>query len=291
MSKFDLSSVVDKIQKKFEKKNPKKAKKIGIGNNLSKLTEKDYIIMPEWWQKATGTLGIPFGRIVTLAGREDSGKTSAAIQAMKAAQAQNVIIIYVETENKTTEDDLLAWGVDPQQIIIIKETVAEDAFELLFEAWDSVKEKYPEASLLVIIDSIGNVISKRDKDIDLSSESSQPGGKGKINRVAISKMIAKRDEDNVAILLISYTYANTGAPGRTTAGGDALKLFSSLMYQTSRMGWAEKTVKGVKVRVGAKVKWVLTKNHINKSNPGPKEVALLINKDGVSCMGDEEGEE
>lgn len=285
MSKFNMTELVSDIKKQF-KDNPKLAKRIGVGSNLSKLEDKDFIIMPEWWHKVTGVPGLPFGKLVMIAGDSDSGKTSAAIEAMKAAQAQEVGIIYVETEGKTTERDLISWGVDPNGILLVQSSIAEEAFELLFKAWDTFKAKYPTSHLLIVFDSIGNVVSQRDAEIDIMEQNSSPGGKGKINRLAINKMISKRDEDQAAILIINYTYDNIGSPGKTNAGGKAVNFFSSLTFQTSRKGWYEKTVLGQKVRAGADVTWKLFKNHLDKSGLNQKEFTLRITSEGIKVLGD-----
>ena len=284
--KFDMDGLAANVRKQF-KDSPKMAKRIGVGSNLSKLTDADYIILPDWWKACTGVPGLPFGKLVMIAGDSDSGKTSAAIEAMKAAQAQDVGVIYVETESKTTENDLRAWGVDPSGILLVQSTIAEEAFELLFAAWDGFKEKYPSSKLLIVFDSIGNVVSQRDSEIDLTEQNSQPGGKGKINRLAINKMISKRDEDNAAILIINYTYDNMGSPGKTNAGGKAVNFFSSLTFQTSRKGWYEKTVKNEKVRAGADVVWKLFKNHLAKSALNKKEFTLRITSKGIQIVGAE----
>jgi len=286
MSKFNMSELVGDIRKQF-KDNPKLAKRIGVGSNLSKLEDKDFIVMPPWWEACTGVKGLPFGKLVMIAGDSDSGKTSAAIEAMKAAQKQNVGIIYVETEGKTTESDLVKWGVDPSGILLVQSSIAEEAFELMFAAWDGFKKNYPGEKLLVVFDSIGNVVSQRDSEIDLMEQDSKPGGKGKINRLAINKMIAKRDEDQAAILIINYTYDNIGSPGKTNAGGKAVNFFSSLTFQTSRKGWYEKTVQSQKVRVGADVTWKLFKNHLDRSGVKKKEFTLRITSDGINIVGEE----
>jgi len=265
MSKVDISKVVANVQKLYAK-DSKKADKIGVGNNLRGLEDKDFIIMPEWWQQGTNTKGIPFGKLVMVAGDSDSGKTSCAVAAMKAAQSQDVNVIYVETEGKTTTQDLTAWGVDASQIMLVQSSVAEEAFELLFKLWDGFFAVAPEGKLLVVFDSLGNVVSKRDAQIDLTSENQKPGGKGQINRLGLNKLISKRDEHDVAVLMINYTYDNIGSPGKTNAGGKAVNFFSCLTYQTSRKQWLERTVKGEKQRIGAKVTWKLFKNHLDKSN-------------------------
>lgn len=283
MSKFDMSTLAADIRKNF-KDNPKLAKRIGVGSNLSKLEDKDFIILPEWWETCTGVKGLPLGKLVMIAGDSDSGKTSMAIEAMKAAQAQDVGVIYVETEGKTTEADLTGWGVDPTSILLIQSTIAEEAFELLFSAWDGFREKYPVAKLLVVFDSIGNVVSQRDSEIDLMEQDSKPGGHGKINRLAISKMISRRDAQETSILILNRTYDNIGSVGKTNAGGKAVNFFSSLTFQTSRRAWVEKTVAGQKVRIGADVTWKLWKNHLDRSGMNKKEFTLRISSDGIRVL-------
>lgn len=283
MSKFNMGTLASDIRKQF-KDNPKLAKRIGVGSNLSKLTDADFVIMPPWWKQVTGVAGIPFGKLVMIAGDSDSGKTSAAIEAMKAAQQQEVGIIYVETEGKTTEADLKNWGVDPDGLLLVQSSIAEEAFELLFAAWDGFKQRYPGAKLLIVFDSIGNVVSQRDSEISLTEQDSKPGGKGKINRLAINKMVARKDEDQAAILVINYTYDNIGSPGKTNAGGKAVNFFSSLTFQTSRKGWHEAQVNGVKVRKGADVTWKLFKNHLDKGGANQKEFTLRITSEGIKVL-------
>ena len=273
--KFDMGGLADSIRKEF-KDRPALAKRIGVGSNLSKLGEKDFLTLPPWWLQATGVPGLPYGKIVLIAGDSDSGKTSAAIEAMKAAQSQDVGVIYVETENKTTEKDLTSWGVDPSGMLLVQSAIAEEAFELMFAAWDQFREKYPTEKLLVVFDSIGNVVSQRDAEIDLIEQSSKPGGKGQINRLGLNKVVAKISQGPTAFLACSYTYDNIGSPGKTNSGGKAVNFFSALTFQTTRKGWVERQVKGEKVRIGADVKWVCFKNHLDRSGQHKKDFIFLF---------------
>lgn len=288
MAKLDLSTIIDDVKKGFKGKEHIADK---VGTDLKPLDEKDFIKLGEWWTEPTKLPGIPFGRLTTVAGGSDSGKTSLAIQTIKAALEQECGVIYCETENKTTNQDFIDWGVDPTQIILIRSNIAEEVYELVFSAWDKFKTKYPDTNLLVVVDSIGNLISLRDKDLDMLEQSAQPGGKGKANRLGLSKAVAKMSEDNTAFLLISYTYENMGSPGSTTAGGKALHLFSSLMFQTQRKGWLERTVKGEKVRFGAQVNFTLQKNHLNKSDMGEKKITFNITKDGIEYVNKDKDDE
>jgi RecA/RadA recombinase len=251
-----------------------------------------YIEMPSWWVEGTKTRGLPFRKIVMIAGDSDSGKTSASIEAIKAAQKQDVTILYVETEGKTTRKDFTDWGVDPKKkLFILQESIAEKVYDDTLGFLDDRLTKNPKEEILVIIDSIGNVISKHDTERVLAESSQRPGGKGKTNREGLNMLIAKRALHDIAVLIVNYTYANIGSPGKTNAGGKAVNFFSSLTYQTSRKSWIEKTVKGEKVRVGARVQWTLFKNHLDRSNPGPKSIELDITSAGISLVGSSNDDE
>ena len=281
--KFDLAKVVADTQKLYKKDDSTGS--FGVGDNLRSMADGNFLVMPEWWQKATNTKGLPFGGYVMIAGDSDSGKTSGAIVAMKAAQDQGVAVIYVETEGKTSTQDLLNWGVDPSQIMLVKAGIAEEAFDKLFKLWDNFVKSYPDDKLLVVFDSIGNVVSRHDMELDMMNTNSKPGGKGKTNRAGINALIVRAKTGNATAYILNYTYDNLGSPGKTNAGGKSLNFYSSLTYQTTRKGWLEKTEKGQKVRTGAKVQWKLFKNHIDKQNPGPKVVELDITAEGITIAG------
>ena len=291
MAKFDIGSIVDEVKSSF--KDEKISRKIGLGTNLPTLTEDDYIKMPEWWQKSTNTLGLPYGRLVMIAGGSDSGKTVCCIQAIKSALEQGAAVIYCDTELKTSAKDMETWGVDASQVMIVQTAVSEELYEYLFTLWDKFKDKYPDTPLLVIIDSLGNMISLRDSEIDLTEQSSQPGGKGKINRLGLSKIVSRMHSDSkISVLLVSYTYDQIGmGHGKVNAGGKSLDFYSSLTYQTTRKGWIEKTVKGERVRTGAEVIWKLYKNHLNKDFPGSKQIVLRITSGNIELVGQSNKEE
>lgn len=290
MSKFDFSDLVKEVRASL-KKDPKKAKQIGVGNELKGYSKDpaDFVVMPDWWLESYGILGLRFGTITQIAGKPDSGKTSIAITAMKAAQDQGYGVIYVETENKTTEDDLMAWGVDPKGVIIVKTAITEEAFDNSFKVWDNFFRKYPDQKLLYLYDSYGNTVSQNDAEIDMTEKSGKVGGNSKVNRLGINRMIAKMQEDPVAVLFVNYTYANMGSVGRTNAGGEALQFFSSLTIQTARKSWIEATKNGKRVRKGATVVWNTYKNHYSKNlkdeegNPIllPSKIELNITSEGM----------
>lgn len=277
----------DDVLAKAKKLQAPKRPKIMLAEDMPDAADLEYVVMPEWWQKATNTKGLPFRKIVMIAGDSDSGKTSCSIAAIKAAQEQGVTVLYIETEGKITKKDFTDWGVDPNKVFVMQESIAEEIYDAACEFVDERIRDYPGEKLLVIIDSVGNVLSQRDAERSLADSSSQPGGKGKTNREGLNKLMSKRCMVDVALLIVNYTYDQLGGHGKINAGGKAVNFFSSLTYQTSRKGWYEVTVKGEKVRKGVYVSWKLFKNHLSRSNPGPKNIEFLITSEGFKLIGAE----
>ena len=277
-SKFNMKSIAEKLQKSI--KDEKLSRAVGTAADLKTIV---CIKMPVWWQEATGVEGIPFGRLVMLSGGPDSGKTSGAIQAMKAALDQGIGVIYVETEGKTKPQDLIDRGLDPEQILLVNHGITEVAFDLLFKAWDAFMDANPNSKLLVVIDSIGNTISQKEADTDMT-DTLQLGVKAKANRRGLNAAIAKMHEDDVAVFLVNYAYNNLGSPGKTNAGGKSADFFSSLTYQCSRAKWLEKTVDKQEVRIGARVQWTLYKNHLLKKGVSKKRLLIDITDAGMSLV-------
>lgn len=300
MGKFDFTKTIERVQNNY-KKDPRMAKQVGLGDALEEISidPADYVVMDTWWKEKFGVMGLKFGHMVQVAGKSDSGKTSISLDAMRRAQEQGFGIIYVETESKTGQEDLIAAGIDPDGVICVNSSITEEAFELGLKAWDSFFVDFPNEKLLFVYDSFGNTVSQRDSGLNMTEKGSMVGGHAKTNRLGLSAMRAKMIKDPVAVLLINRTYDNLNSPGKTNAGGDAINFFSMLTVQTARKGWYEKTVKGEKVRAGAIVIWNIYKNHYAKAlrdTDGktillPKYVELKITGEGIAPVGQSDNSE
>jgi RecA/RadA recombinase len=255
--------------------------------------------MPEWWKEHFGVPGLEFGKIVQIAGDADTGKTSLALEAMLRAQQQGFGVIYVETEGKTGESDFIAKGINPTGVMSVSSGITEEAFDGALKCWQQFFKDYPDEKLLLVFDSYGNTVSRRDAVLDMTKDSQQPGGTAKTNRMGINTMIARMQKDPVAILIVNYTYANIGSVGQTNAGGKALNFFSTIILQSKRTGWIDVTRVGVKVRAGAKVCWHTYKNHYAKTlfdEEGkqillPTTIDLSITSEGFQVIAKKEKKE
>ena len=257
---IDFQEAANKIRSTY--KDKKKAAAISTGAEMTTPTEdSDFVVMPEWFQKISGSKGLPFGYVVMIAGNTDSGKTSATIEAMKCAQEQDINVILVDTEKKTTARRLTQWGVNPDNIARVQPEYLEQAYDGIDQWVTYIKDADPDAKILVIFDSVSNTPSYKETENDVD-DTLQLGLAAKTNKRGMRRLVPKLKQDNIAMLLINQTYDNLGSPGKTNAGGKAMDYYSCMTWQTSRKGWLEKTVKGVKVRTGARVRWNLYKNHL-----------------------------
>lgn len=276
---FDFKAAADSIRKQFKDKT--KADVFSTGSEMTTPQEdSDFIVMPEWFRTMSGTKGLPFGYTVMIAGTSDSGKTSACIEAMRCAQAQDVTVIYVDTEKKTTESRLRNWGVDPDKIARVQPFYLEEAYDGIDKWIDMIKDHDENAKILIIFDSLGNTPSIKEVEADVD-DTLQLGLPAKVNKRGARRLAPRLKRDGIAMLIINQTYNNLGSPGVTNAGGKAWDYFCALTYQTSRKGWLEKTVKGVKKRIGAAVQWKLYKNHLLDAPEVDKVSVIEITSEGM----------
>lgn len=289
--KLDLKAISEKIRKSF-KDDKRSAQVFGTGADIMTPTkDEDFVILDSWFKQSTGVLGLPFGYVFMIAGNTDSGKTSFAIEAIRQAQSQGIQVILVDTEKKTTGARLLARGVDPEQIALIRPDYLEDAYDGIDRYLEAIKDADPDSRILIVFDSLGNTPAKAEADSDVDG-SLQMGLAAKINKRGFRRLVPKLNKDKIHILVINQTYANMGSPGRTNAGGNAVDFFSALIFQTSRFKWLEKTVKGEAVRTGARVQWTLYKNHLLGEGNLQKKIQLDCTSEGMKLVGNNaEGDE
>lgn len=280
MSKFDFSNTINKIQSTY-KKDTRRANQFGLGSSLAIMSNNptDYIVMPEYFKQHFGIMGYPFGKWTQYSGKPDSGKTTACLLAMKAAQEQGHAIVYVETEGKTSEGDLLTAGIDPAGVITINTNITEEVFEGATLALDQIANDFPDAKVLLIIDSYGNTTSMRDSEIKFTEQVGMVGGHAKTNRNGIGAINARQLKQNISVLIINYSYANIGSVGETNAGGRALEFACSLIISASRVSDYTMTRSGVKVKAGINGRYRTTKNHYVKGLVDEQGNAILLPRD------------
>lgn len=289
--KLDIKELVAKAQGRFKKK-PAIAARMTQGDRIVLSTDpEDYICSPEidkFWRPLTGILGFAFGRIFQIAGKPDSGKSTAAMLAMKAAQQQDALVVLWDAEGKFDSirfrDKI---GGDPSEIAVAPSRNILEGVQQVVAYVKAAKELNPEQKIFIVWDSVGASINSAE-DEENDDYSKQPGVTAKEVSWAIRRfnqlMEKFRDKDGnytIAILCINQVYANIGSVGFKQKGGAELEYLSSLILEMSRKETLTRTKNKQKIKYGIKTVARVKKNHLFGGEDCVAELDLVVSAAGI----------
>jgi RecA/RadA recombinase len=290
--RFDINALVEKAKGRFDKKKAPLTARMKTGDMIVLSTNpEDYISSPEidkFWKPLTGLMGIAYGRIFQIAGRPDSGKSTAAMLAMKAAQNQGALVVLWDAVGKF---DSVRYreriGGDPSQIAVAPSRNILEGVQQVVAYVKAAKEMDPETKILIVWDSVGASINSAE-DEENDDYSKQPGVTAKEVSWAIrrfNQLIEKfRDEDGnytIAILCINQVYANIGSVGFKQKGGAELEYLSSLILEMSRKATLIRTKNKQKVKYGITTVARVKKNHLFGGEDCIAELDLCVSASGI----------
>jgi RecA/RadA recombinase len=304
-SVLDINSIVSKVQSSFGK-DKGRAGEICKGSEIVYPTRDDEFVC--WknspWQELTSIKGVPFGKVVQIAGQPDSGKSTHAMQFMKNAQDQGgIVIILWDSENKFSARRFSEnFGGNPDQLIEITSKMILEGGDTVERTIHKVKEAAPDAKILLVWDSVGGTLAANE-DVEINKDGSLEGGldqgkqlaaaakeNGQVLRAFIRLMEKYKDrekgEETIAILLINQTYANIGSVGQKQSGGQKVEFYSSLILQLTRKGNIEWTRDGNKRKVGIISRARVVKNHLFDGLECIAEMELAIVAGGIQAAGE-----
>ena len=298
VTKIDINDLVKKAKGRFSGKKDaaKIASRMSAGDKIILSTKpEDYISSEKisaFWTALTGTIGIPFGRIVQFAGKPDSGKSSAAMMTMKAAQDNDIIVVLWDTEGKFDSKRFAErLGGDPGQIAVApSKNITEGAQQV--EAYiKTIKEMNPDQKILVVWDSVGASINTSEDDEENQDYSKQPGVTAKQVSWAIRRfnqlMEKTRTDDgdySMAVLCVNQVYANIGSVGFKQKGGAELEYLCSIIIEMSRKKTLTRTRNKQKIKYGIQTVARVKKNHLHGGEDCVAELDLLVNADGIELF-------
>ena len=213
----------------------KKLNKEFKNNNLALVAD----IVPAYKRLSCGDLGVdfplygglPYGRLVTISGKEHSGKTTAACVFLAAYQRENPnkVCVFVDVEHSLDKEFQTAMtGIDLTKLIYFnpERMSGEQVLDCIQEFQDS------EDIGMIVLDSIAALVSARDYDSDVEKDTGMSGGMAKPLGKFIKKMLDVLASSNNILLLVNQvrqvgtTY--TGAAIYDEPGGHAPKYYASV---------------------------------------------------------------
>lgn len=180
-----------------------------------------------------GVGGYPFNRITEIYGGESAGKSTVCMTLCANAQKMGIIPTYVDVETAIDLDYAIQLGVDPNKWILAQPDYAEEAYATIEAAIEA-------GSKLIILDSVGSLIGKRETIEESDMEDQQIGLVARVNSRGVRRLTPFIKKHDVALVFINQMRAKIGAmPGTSTEdtpGGKVLKHGYGVRMKITRTG-------------------------------------------------------
>lgn len=298
MAKINVSKIVEQMQKLYAK-DKKASAIITTGDTVkTEYTEKDVVPLPKGHplKELTGLIGIPFNKIIQVAGKADTGKSTFAGETMASAQKHGVQVILWDSEDKFDASRFTKFGGNPAEILLIKTNEILKGGELARKYITAIKEQDENAKILFVWDSVGGSQSRSHAEREMDSEKhAQPGQDAKENGSVMKALVGliNKYPDSIAVYLANQTYAKIGfmQHGDAASGGAKIEYHSSFIVFLKRVKTLTKVVKGVTTKVGIISRATVTKNHLSQSETSVHQLDFEVTAGGAVLTNPVEGDE
>ena len=195
--------------------------------------------------------GIPSGRITTIAGESETGKSLLAAQLMASALKKGYdYIFYFDSEGGALRDFFERVGCDPNKIEQILVSTIEEAETKILSVFNDIEEAKKDCSdedikagnvprFLCVLDSLGGLTNEKVKrDANKGEIKSDMGGSAKLKNQMFKTLTIPALKSDTALVVINHTYDDPADmyPGKikNMGGGKGLKYMSRLIIQCDR---------------------------------------------------------
>lgn len=228
--------------------------------------------------------GLPFGRMVEVAGRPGGGKSTLAFHAARVGTKLNCIVVLIDVEGTADKQRLAHLGIDINKIMVkqpdpnkgVKLTV-EEIGRTIENALDVFTKSYPGVPVIFIWDSIGQTPSEVELDKDYGDQN--VGARAKAITQFVTKIAPQISETKSLLIAINQVRDDIGGnpmfPTYKVPGGNAWEHYASLRLEIKQKQAIKKSNEKIGHIMGV---------HIRKSKvsrPFQEANAFLISDNGL----------
>ena len=180
---------------------------------------------------ALGIGGLPKGRIVEIYGPESSGKTTLALHVIAEAQKKGENCAFIDAEHALDPAYAKKLGVNIDELIISQPDTGEQALEIT----DSLVRS--KAISVLVVDSVAALTQKAEIEGEMGD--AHMGLQARLMSQALRKLTGSVSKSNCMVIFINQIRMKIGVmfgSPETTAGGNALKFYSSCRLDIRRIG-------------------------------------------------------
>lgn len=181
--------------------------------------------------------GIPSGRVTSLAGESQTGKSYLACSICREAQKMGYTVIYLDSEAGMDKDFAARLGCDTSKFIIRQVNTIRECSEFIANMCKTFQEKVDEGApcpkIVLVIDSLSQLTSDKERNDTMTGNNVADFTKAKdikalfrVNTIPLAKL-------NVVTICINHVYANIGSfMGGTVMAGGCLDPDENIITET-----------------------------------------------------------
>lgn len=192
--------------------------------------------------------GLPRGRIVEIYGDTSAGKTTLATTIIKEAHKLGERCLFIDVEHTFLKQWAETIGVDIELLDIAQPSTAEEALDIVEIM---VRSK---AYSVIVVDSVAALVPRTEDEATMGDQ--QIGLQARLMGQAMRKLNTPVSESNTILIFINQTRNKVGivfGSPIVTAGGNALKFYSSVRIELNKAGDIKDGTEKVGFYIRAKV--------------------------------------
>jgi len=245
--KKDLTEAVEEIKQRFGE---------GAIMRLKEVKPVDVDVIPTGaisLDLALGVGGIPRGRVIEIYGVESTGKSTLALHVCSEAQKKGGVAAFIDVEHALDPDYARKIGVNVDDLLISQPDSGEQALQIVETLVRSGEVD------VIVVDSVAALTPKAEIAGEMGDF--QIGLQARLMSQALRKLSGIVAKTKTVVIFLNQTRMKIGVMfgnPETTSGGLALKFYSSVRINLSRIA----QIKYKDEVIGSRIKAKIVKNKV-----------------------------